>query len=479
MKKVIEHSLLVALLIPILFINIKSSHDWGDDFAQYIHQAKNILAGISQNQTGYIFNENISVIGPKAYPTGFPLLLSAVIYFFGDGISTLNVYMSFWLIATCIIGYLILRLHTNYIVALVTALVIGYNPMLLNFKTEIMSDLPFSFFSMLSIYLLHKKETPWLSIIIGLLIGFSIHIRSIGVVLVVAVLIHSILNNGFSIKKNTKALYLLVSTFVMYLLLKIIFSCNTNYPITSGDKNLWLTVNNHTGYTFEALQNFFHQYYILDYLYIGIIASSSLIVFGMLGFILALKKNHTSFITIYSSVFIAAVVSFRFSDAGLRFFYPLLFFIFLFAIQGFKDAIKPLFAFTQWIPVVAGALILFFYSFEITRIIDSKKVVLDGPQTKQSKMVFDFIKKNIPEETSFAFDKPRALALYTACNGMMLTPSLTNEELIKEIKKYKINYILISNKISENNTKQFTETDTTHCTLLFNNEEFKLYKLNL
>lgn len=478
MKKIIAHSLLVALLIPILFINIKSSHDWGDDFAQYIHQAKNILSGISQNEAGYIFNENY-IIGPQTYPTGFPLLLSVVIHFFGDDISTLNVYMSFWLIATCIIGYFILRLHTNYVVALFTTLVIAYNPMLLNFKTEIMSDLPFCFFSMFCIYLLHKKETLWLSLLIGVLIGFSIHIRSIGFVLIIALCLTSFLKNGFSILKNKQSLFIISSTIITFLVLTLTFNCNSSYPLLSKDKSLWITVNNHTSYTFESLQNFFHQYYSVDYLYIGIIASSFLIVFSLLGFLLAIKTNYKAYITIYSLVFIAVVVSYRFSDAGLRFFYPLLFFIFLYAIQGFKAFVNPLLTFNKWIPIVSGILILFFYSFEIRKIIDSKDVVYDGPQSKQSKMVFDFIQKNIPKKSTLAFEKPRVLALYLPCNGVALTGNINNNELIKEIKKFKINYILISNKISEINTKQFAETDTSHCKLLFNNEEFKFYKLNL
>jgi hypothetical protein len=37
--------LMVVLLLPLLFINISTAHDWGDDFAAFIGQAKAILAG--------------------------------------------------------------------------------------------------------------------------------------------------------------------------------------------------------------------------------------------------------------------------------------------------------------------------------------------------------------------------------------------------------------------------------------------------
>ena len=70
------------LCLPVLFINIKDTHDWGDDPAQYIHQAKNIVDGKPQSETGYIFNED-NFLDPKAYPVGFPLLLAPVYCFFG------------------------------------------------------------------------------------------------------------------------------------------------------------------------------------------------------------------------------------------------------------------------------------------------------------------------------------------------------------------------------------------------------------
>ena len=79
MRKIIEHTILLLFLIPLFFINIKSSHDWGDDFAQYIHQAKNISEGISQNETGYIYNPDIAVLGPQAYPIGLPMILASFI----------------------------------------------------------------------------------------------------------------------------------------------------------------------------------------------------------------------------------------------------------------------------------------------------------------------------------------------------------------------------------------------------------------
>ena len=104
--------LAVALIcLPAFFINIKSSHDWGDDFAQYIHQAKNITAGIPQQQTGYIYNPEFHHLGPPAYPVGFPLLLAPVYAIFGNSIKHFDIYISFFLLGFALLMFYFLHKH--------------------------------------------------------------------------------------------------------------------------------------------------------------------------------------------------------------------------------------------------------------------------------------------------------------------------------------------------------------------------------
>jgi len=48
------------LFLPPLFIGNHSSHDWGDDFVQYIHQAKSKVDGIPEyeNQDFVLYKIN-------------------------------------------------------------------------------------------------------------------------------------------------------------------------------------------------------------------------------------------------------------------------------------------------------------------------------------------------------------------------------------------------------------------------------------
>ncbi len=53
-------------------------HSWGDDFAQYIQHACNLLAGGPYKATGHLLNPRFP-IAPEVYPPLFPLLLAPVV----------------------------------------------------------------------------------------------------------------------------------------------------------------------------------------------------------------------------------------------------------------------------------------------------------------------------------------------------------------------------------------------------------------
>ena len=70
----------VAALIGLFYLaTIRPGHAWGDDFAQYIHHARNLATGVPYAATGYIYNPYNPTIGPRTYPPGFPLLLAPVV----------------------------------------------------------------------------------------------------------------------------------------------------------------------------------------------------------------------------------------------------------------------------------------------------------------------------------------------------------------------------------------------------------------
>ena len=74
-------------------LTIRSGHQWGDDFVQYLQHTLNLSTGQAYGDLGYIANPDRS-IGPAAYPPVFPLLLLPVVSVFGVSFTALKVWMS-------------------------------------------------------------------------------------------------------------------------------------------------------------------------------------------------------------------------------------------------------------------------------------------------------------------------------------------------------------------------------------------------
>ena len=108
-RKALEYLLVVLILSPLLMINIRNSHDWGDDFAGYIMEARNIAEGKPFYETKMVPQDYMPSYAPQYYSYGFPLLLSPVIKVFGVNFKALDMYMSLWLVLWGVLVFYYLR----------------------------------------------------------------------------------------------------------------------------------------------------------------------------------------------------------------------------------------------------------------------------------------------------------------------------------------------------------------------------------
>jgi len=480
MRKIIEHTILLLFLIPLFFINIKSSHDWGDDFAQYMHQAKNISEGISQNNTGYVFNSD-TFLGPKAYPTGFPLLLAPIIKHYGFNFEVLNYTLTFFLVIASLFGFLFLRIHFSFLAAFFTTLIIAYNPIFLNFKTEIISDLAFTSFLLACIYLISKNKTIATAILLGLMLAFLAHIRAIGLLVMFIFFIHALfIENSikeFSFHRHQKTILSLISFAVLYYFLKFAFPCETNYPTFFELNGLFGRINEHLSYNFLALSYFFNIYEPKTQYFIGVIASSVLVTFATLGYFYEWKEHRFNFINLFVLAYITCIAVFQFGDTGLRFISPILFFIFYYAIVALKKVLQPFNLNFKLVSFVFGLVLLLSYKPAIEKIIESQNVTVDGPCNDSSFEAFSFIKSLQLNNEVIVFEKPRALALFTNTKSVALKSDLNVDEIQKQIQKFNANFVLIHSRISNEKLTLYLNSDSLNNQLIFSNSDYKLFKL--
>lgn len=479
--------LMAAMLLPLFFINVRDSHDWGGDFAMYIMQASNIVHGVPQSETPYIYNPDNPVLGPPAYPVGFPLLISPVYAIFGNSIKAFTLWVTAFLFGLGMLMALYLRRYFSETASIFLVLILIYNPWTLSMKLEVMSEIPFAFLLILCLYLFEKyaRGPFWMGIIIALLGGLLMSVRIIGVVFPVAVLIWAI-RKRFVEKDNTPfnkcvcGFLVGVGSILVYMLLN-----NMVFPVPQaeggsyagiwGEEPLYATVLYNLAYYTEQFKYFFSPWGG-SWNFLPLMLKAAIFTFTMLGMIRSFfrRLELTDMIVI---LYLGVLLIYPYRHAGIRFLFPILPLLGFYLVRGLQTVhIFPGindFAKT----VFLGCLVLVSYlnMFWYTIINDGN--TLPGPQEKASVEAFDYIRNNTAADDVILFAKPRVLALYTGRHSLANHKESEARQIAELIFEYKVAYVLTHTEISDQAIHDFIRAQDYICEYLWSNEKFVLYKV--
>lgn len=195
-------SVLCAFLVGAFYLmTIRAGQEWGDDFSMYIHHAENIVHGIPYTETGYIYNPHNPSVGPRLYPPGFPVLLAPLVKVFGLDLEPMKVELILFFVGSLLVLTPLFRdvLPPAYQPLLV--LLMGLNPYFWGVKEQVLSDLPFLFFLLVSLCLFLRGGVPNLStrrrvvyaVLAGLAAYASYATRTVGIVLLPSFLVHDLI----------------------------------------------------------------------------------------------------------------------------------------------------------------------------------------------------------------------------------------------------------------------------------------------
>ena len=172
----------ILLLLPLLYINVKPYQDWGDDYAQYILQARNIVEQRPQIDNGLVFDKVDGDFALHAYPAGFPLLISPVYYFFKLSVKPYLILISVLMISLGVLMFNYFKKYYSPLISLTIVIFILYNHYLLLLKDSILTDIPFVFFLFLLIQIAERKNRSILFYVVcGLLASWLTSIRFVGI----------------------------------------------------------------------------------------------------------------------------------------------------------------------------------------------------------------------------------------------------------------------------------------------------------
>ncbi len=468
---------MLILLLPVLFVNHHDWHNWGGDFAQYIAQAKNLVEGSPVQNTGYIYTIYNAGLAPPSYPVGFPIILMPVYALFGLNISAFTFYMSLMMFVAGMMFFIFLKKHFPLPYAAMLTLVFIYNPWMMEFKEQILSDVPFLIF-FLACFIQMEKSVFSVSkaLVAGVLAGMMISIREVGLFFPVAIAATG-MSHFFLGKISGRVLFHAVLTIIIavliYLLLnKWLFPAATSegYLKQFNFSNLWFFVQRNLHLNFEYLREFLSGQENPPVW--KLIFSYALMLLALAGFLTQLMRKGWGLMEFSFVVYIALIFSFPFYQ-GFRYLLPMLPFFIFYLMKGIELPVRLSSVNHNYVIAFLTVIFAIFYLPENLRLHQQRHVPRWSPDEPFSKEGLHYIKANLPDDAVILFEKPRVLALFTGRKSLTFAANPADAEAL--LRDFRVDYFAESLSLYNEVYRQFLD-HFNEKSEVWRNEEFVIYK---
>ncbi|MBK7430625.1 MAG: hypothetical protein KBF92_03705 [Bacteroidia bacterium] len=481
----------ILLLLPLLYINVKPYQDWGDDYAQYILQARNIVEQRPQIDNGLVFDKVDGDFALHAYPAGFPLLISPVYYFFKLSVKPYLILISVLMISLGVLMFNYFKKYYSPLISLTIVIFILYNHYLLLLKDSILTDIPFVFFLFLLIQIAERKNRSILFYVVcGLLASWLTSIRFVGIASLAALTADILLHgtdvertfsfNFFERKRIKSAAILILSAVLFFFLFNtLFFHVEMKYFLgfysNSFDK--------------ESAGLFVNAKYYYDVLGTAFFFPGSWntmpswwVFLALAGWVVNLRKK-AGFTEWFFLFYLLMILLFNRSTGGFRFIFP----VFPLLIKYTFDILLLLTG--SYKRIYSEALILFVICITMTgyilpfkRTLENQNDIPDGPYKTTSIEMLNVVRDKIPESEVVGFIKAIALSLYTDHRATYLMTGQSPEQVEAMFLRLHVNY-LIGSKIKSYDTDIFDprldaylSSYRNYYSVFWENEEFIILK---
>ena len=142
-------ALLIIVVAGIYAATFRPGQDWGDDYAQYIANARNLALGRPYAETRFVVTlPEAAIHMPSSYPPVFPLLLEPVYRRYGLNFSALQVPVQVMFVLAAAVFYALARLrNVELMPAAAAAFATAVSGVALTLKDLIFSDSTYLFFA--------------------------------------------------------------------------------------------------------------------------------------------------------------------------------------------------------------------------------------------------------------------------------------------------------------------------------------------
>lgn len=427
-------SLIFCGYFVLVFFTLSNGHDWGDDFAHYLLQARSLLNGTTdQYIAGTNFTNSLSTFphSPTTVPWGFPLLLLPFVNIFNQSMLGLKLVNVLVYSAFLFIVYRWSRLWMSKILSTCILIFFAVNVVFIRFHNLIFSDLLFILCSTLSLYLLElffRKTDNKIqhALLLGLSIFFASFTRVSGYLLLPALLIAQIAtliqNRRISPRVNRREIFaqgIPYLVFAFLFLMQALLLPNYSQTVSAVVEKMSPDI---------LLRNILYYFSLPSYLYTG---TSDPVFFYLLSLpfffigIIAKRKLTSSWaILLYFALTLGLYIAFP-GRQGIRYIFPLIPIYILYIFLGVIDIATKIHEKYRWIFSFTIALVFTFAIIQFL-IVDIQSAInnmknerteLSGPYSPQNQKIWDFIRTDIPTDSVVVFMKPRAVRWLTDRNS--------------------------------------------------------------
>ncbi|WDI43951.1 ArnT family glycosyltransferase [Bremerella sp. P1] len=424
----LQKSIFAALLIGTFFFQLalmREGHDWGGDFAQYLSHARNLATGHNYADTGYVYNPDAAVIGPRAYPPIFPLFLAPIYAIFGTNYTAFRVAMIVLFVATVAIATMLFARRLSATASLCFAGLLGVCPAFWDFNQGILSEHLFMLWWLLT-FLVYERyrgdpqqpsERIGPALLTGLLIYLAVGTRTVGIVLPPALL----LTEAILYRRLTRFTAIsITAAIVFYAIHKFVLPVGG-----SGYTDQLAEINVHS-ITVNLLKDSVSLVYIWKNGYFKpftAVTGLFLVLIGLAGFY---KESwpKPQLLAVASVSYFLLIVIWPGAN-GIRMTWPLLpglLFWILYALENLSPS-------TRQQKIFLTGFVVFTLACYASKYSSSEFGLLPGPETPAAQELFAEVRRNVPPEEVCLFFKPRVLAFYTGRSSIGYPIQLTPESL--------------------------------------------------
>jgi hypothetical protein len=404
---------LCALLVGMFYLaTIREGHDWGDDFSLYIRHAQNIARGEPYAESGYLYNPQNPAVGPRLYPPGFPLLLAPVVGNFGLDLRPMKILVLTFFLGSLLVMIPLFRnvLSTPSVAVLVLS--VGLNPFFWELKDHVLSDVPFLFFTLLSLLFFMQADTAHRSsshrLTLAVLSGVTAYVayatRTLGLILIPCFVAHDLIRFR---RISTNAALATAVALAFAGLQQVVWLRDASYfdqisnPVTAAQQNVPAYV--------RALSDLWENGYSDNARRVAFLVTAAL---AALGYLTSFRTG-VSVLQLFPPLYLAPVMMWP-SYQGMRFLIPIVPFYFCYCLLGVRwvDAAAE----RRWNArnaVLAVFLVVVLVSYSGRYSTEQFGPLPEGIAKKESKELFEFVITATGPNDVLVFSRPRVLALMT------------------------------------------------------------------